>query len=100
MQIKRRKYHSHIRLKDVLRKDTQKIEKECETLVYYRVRTRKKRKITLAWYILGLWNRINYKGKMAKRIYLRGKLRITTHYQLYHQVYAKNRSRPSDIQRI
>ena len=58
MRIKRPKYHSYIRLEDVLRADTQKIEKECETLVYYRVRTRQKRKITLAWYILGLWNGI------------------------------------------
>ena len=99
MQIKRRKYHSYIRLKDVLRADTQKIEKECETLVCYRIRTRRKRKITLTWYILGLWNRINYKRKVAKRIHLRGKLRVTTHYQLYHQIYAKNGSRPSDVQR-
>ena len=99
MQIKRRKYHSHICLKDVFRTNTQKIKKEHETLVHYRIRTRKKRKITLAWYILGLRNRINYKRKMAKWIHLHRKLCITTHHQLYHQIYAKNGFRPSKIQR-
>ena len=97
MQIKRRKYHSHICLKDVSRENTQKIEKERETLVYYRIRTREKRKITLTWYILGLRNRVNYKRKMAKWIHLYRKLCITTHYQLYHQIYAKSGPRSPEI---